>query len=1298
MASVITNIGKSTVDYFKSIPSALMNATADMLNNSDFISRSIGMANSYEDIMLVVQALGREPVSLLGKDYVFIFDHVRRNYNMGVNVVNYNYMCPKFTFYKEKPTVRFANPYDDPMNLLERWTPDMSFNSTSSFKGGGGELISYAESDDDYTNNKEIGSLNSVEDEQGGNNGILFGSIRSFANTLSTCDLLKKTNDNFNHGKYRTLIARFHTNSMDSKDAENITQTAITNRYGMSHGRNLLKVSETVENGYDNPYCRVWTYHHQYAKLARAIRPFGNVDSAEKLEDEERKSSTYTVGFRTVENEDYKFDGGSKRLDKYGVLNYKNGLVNIAPTAKISDYFANKADEKVTIKKCMFSIENLAWKSDNVIHNEFDPLGLSPEQKGPLGGRIMWFPPYDLQFSEDVRVNWNGNQFIGRGEKVYTYTDTERTGNLSFTLLIDHPSILDYWTGHKKNGMKNQGMGLDPGNTGGVDNIKNQENTLLRFFAGCEVLTAQPQTYKKRARVANKPQEKPSVKDNPPAADESKGKGAKFIHCVLYYPNNYSGVDDSPQGSGVVNAVEYLMNGVGSQKYVEKSKCLACGHEWYPTDDELKATLVGVKRGGSPKPLVCPNPNCRSNNTRKNLDAVDIATQVDNIPKVTNDSTQIGGYELRSQVGVSIVKENLNPDFENVIKKTYADPITNEKKGQFLTTNNGVKLEVSYGGGNYTLAKMIGSKAMSMNDANIKSNLTGRDHLWYRKRWYYRVDKAYENDDLSRPISYLDAHSYHLNGSGYVKLEQSETISKDFGLNEVDGDVTLISFADMFVALEGDKVRGVIGEDNITKDDKGESAYVNLVRDIMNNKDKYKVTDIRFQGHASFQGRTTTNDTLSRNRALTFKGWMKKKGFPNVENAKIEIKKQSPKNNVDKGDNDEITVKMWRSASVIIKYEEIGSENATFAEDIKLQEVEKEGDVVDVLNRVDSTPIEKKGSSYSPLETTRMVMNSVDWSNFNNKGSSNPPSPSAVYPVSALTVGNNDIWTHASQKSLNEKISEFGRQLKGLPKEQIPDANGWYSNAYYMAQDSGATSAIESGTVERYDNEGEFFELLGKNDPFLHNLITDKIKYFDPAFHSVSPEGFNARLTFLHQCTRQGSTVGGSDHQVNTTAYNLAFGRPPVCVLRIGDFYYTRIIINSVSIQYETPQWDLNPEGIGVMPMFAKVSMNFVFLGGSDLSGPISRLQNAVSFNYYANTSVYDNRAEMVEYDPDGSGKEIKFKPFSYPDMLYRGEVPPRKLSGVVRAEPLSVDEFNGRTNNLNQGVSGEIYKYDIVQ
>ena len=193
---------------------------------------------------------------------------------------------------------------------------------------------------------------------------------------------------------------------------------------------------------------------------------------------------------------------------------------------------------------------------------------------------------------------------------------------------------------------------------------------------------------------------------------------------------------------------------------------------------------------------------------------------------------------------------------------------------------------------------------------------------------------------------------------------------------------------------------------------------------------------------------------------------------------------------------------------------------------------------------------------------------------------------------------------------------------------------------------------VGKSDVKRYDNEGEFFQLLERNAPFMHHLITDKIKYFDPAYHSISPEGFNARLTFLQQCCRQGPTVGQSDYYA-LTAYNLAFGRPPVCVLRLGDFYYTKIIIDSIQIQYDEATWDLNPEGIGVMPMFANISLSFAFIGGSDLAGPISRLQNAVSFNYYANTSVYDNRAEKVLYSDKGDGREVKYKPYVYPDADY---------------------------------------------
>jgi hypothetical protein len=100
----------------------------------------------------------------------------------------------------------------------------------------------------------------------------------------------------------------------------------------------------------------------------------------------------------------------------------------------------------------------------------------------------------------------------------------------------------------------------------------------------------------------------------------------------------------------------------------------------------------------------------------------------------------------------------------------------------------------------------------------------------------------------------------------------------------------------------------------------------------------------------------------------------------------------------------------------------------------------------------------------------------------------------------------------------------------------------------------------------------------------------------------------------------------------------------------------------------------MNPEGIGMMPMFAKITIGFNFLGGSDLAGPIARLQNAVSFNYYANTSVYDNRAEKVQYNPNGSGNEIKFKGFHYPniysgDRLNQGMIGKKKEDGTIYAE-----------------------------
>jgi hypothetical protein len=47
--------------------------------------------------------------------------------------------------------------------------------------------------------------------------------------------------------------------------------------------------------------------------------------------------------------------------------------------------------------------------------------------------------------------------------------------------------------------------------------------------------------------------------------------------------------------------------------------------------------------------------------------------------------------------------------------------------------------------------------------------------------------------------------------------------------------------------------------------------------------------------------------------------------------------------------------------------------------------------------------------------------------------------------------------------------------------------------------------------------------------------------------------------------------------------------------------------------------------------MIATVSMNFNIIGGMGLAGPVEQLQNALSFNYYANTEIYDERSVWTE-------------------------------------------------------------------
>jgi len=164
-------------------------------------------------------------------------------------------------------------------------------------------------------------------------------------------------------------------------------------------------------------------------------------------------------------------------------------------------------------------------------------------------------------------------------------------------------------------------------------------------------------------------------------------------------------------------------------------------------------------------------------------------------------------------------------------------------------------------------------------------------------------------------------------------------------------------------------------------------------------------------------------------------------------------------------------------------------------------------------------------------------------------------------------------------------------------------------------------------------SECYYFKKFEEDSPVAFNSLREKFRYFHPAFHSMTPEGLNARLTFLNQCIRPGDTIpikGISDVN-DLNARNTTFGPPPICVMRIGDFYHSKVAIRDVNISFEDSPWDLNPEGIGIQPMIANVTLQVSFIGGHGLEKPVELLQNALSSNFYANTEMYDYRATATE-------------------------------------------------------------------
>jgi hypothetical protein len=237
-----------------------------------------------------------------------------------------------------------------------------------------------------------------------------------------------------------------------------------------------------------------------------------------------------------------------------------------------------------------------------------------------------------------------------------------------------------------------------------------------------------------------------------------------------------------------------------------------------------------------------------------------------------------------------------------------------------------------------------------------------------------------------------------------------------------------------------------------------------------------------------------------------------------------------------------------------------------------------------------------------------------------------------------------------------EENSNFADNLvQSNNPEVIRERKAVISTAYVNKKDSISTNPINPNQIKPQINNDLIQNLensdqgagIINNDPcdtayklnFEANNISngfptgfDKLKKYVPSFNSQTPFDFTRRYIFLKQLTRP------SKLNLPNQPDNTVFGRMPVIVLRIGDFIYSKAIIKSVNFSFEDSLWDFNPEGMGAIPMYAKVTMDLVLIGGQSLKGPIDRIQTSNDFNLIANSTFSTSNRGLYR-------KNVEFKP-----------------------------------------------------
>ena len=999
-------------------------------------------------------------------------------------------------------------------------------------------------------------------------------------NVLPSRGLLKYTQDLVNKAtNVSGTAARFIglPNSDQNYDTEGNDRRHIT----MSQG-NLVK--ETKENKY---YCRSWSTRNAYNTYTDLIR------YSELWRENQPGLNTKGIGGKgTVDP--------NRRLGQFSTLR-SPGIPKIAweyddtmetKINRLAGGLRKRVVEQKHVIPYMFSIENLAWKDSP------QQSLLPPCEQGPFGGRIMWFPPYNINFTDNTSVNWDTTTFIGRAEPIYTYNNTERTGTLSWTIVVDHPSVL--------NKLKEGAFSTTRTNpeTGEEETISTAAN-LETYFAGCST-----DEIKQIVREAYKefiPREREVIEDfEEVTVEEFKEIEVPYIKDSLSF---------------------HFKNATTSTTKEEDE----------PTDGYFDPTIVtdsGCPDGivgrcfdynyESKRVSVLDNPKLYKGGLSDNI----WINYVGGTGECAEDDKKLWFGETE-EIDLEVItdpKKYLPCNGKNFKKYGPSTSVVNKIKNGTASEADTKKLwsknGAGYGGENYccklTLSgATIGGTDYKPDQVGFKFERNGSNERFWGVGAYPIFFNATGEGGASPvlPLTLPDGRDWEFTVSG--KVPDGLTLQPGTGVSQ------LIEFL----------------------------ATTSLGK-------HYSITII---GSASFAATASYNQTLSTDRA----------------NA---------------------VIKWFKEQMILAEPDEGVKLDLEGAEDIYLF---KESD--DIVNTCGRYSVLGKGSD----EAKKLLEGS-------GVGNNNLDTSEGEFTVTPFAFHPNDYQNQSQAeyrrvrillqpKGSAECYKPAYDEYKKVQQDKVDNINAEgraevkrKRDVQKAEEDRERQKALN--LAKNFINECDYFAKIEETDSFLYDNLKQKLKNFHPAFHSITPEGFNSRINFLQQCGRQGPSFIDPEQPQNT-----AFGRPPVCILRLGDFYYTKIIIDSINFTFDPLQWDLNPEGVGVQPMLVNVDLNFKFIGGSTLQGPLTQLQNAVSYNFFANTALYMPLEKILKTRSDGelvdstggdNDKTFYYGPWAGPQLYQEAvEVPPVSEQIPNIESENKAQEEDDREGVASDSASEEFYK-----